>query len=231
MRRLVLFDIDGTLVNTRGAGRAALVSAMEAVYGEAGPVDTFDFHGMTDPAIVRGLLRAVGHGDAGIVRGFDRLWELYYLELDRELATRDGSVFPYAGVRTLLDTVAEDRRFLQGLVTGNMEQGAWKKLEACGLAGHFTFGAFGSDSEVREDLPPLACRRAESGSGARFRLEEAVVVGDTPADIRCARSAGARSLAVATGRHSLRELEEHRPDRAVADLSDTEFIIRILADE
>ena len=141
--RLVLFDIDGTLVNSLGAGKAALESAMMSVYGETGPIASFDFHGRTDPAIVRGLLSAVGWPDADIEAGFDATWEAYLAALDRELIERDGRVHPLPGVKRLLAAVEEDSRFAPGLVTGNMEGGATRKLEAAGLAGRFAFGAYG----------------------------------------------------------------------------------------
>ena len=229
--RLLLFDIDGTLVNTAGAGKAALDAAMRAVYGETGPIESFDFHGKTDPAIVRGLLRAVHWPDSEIEAGFDATWRAYFEALDLELAQRDGQVHAYPGVEPLLDEVEGDGRFAAGLVTGNMEGGAWRKLEACGLTHRFGFGAFGSDSECRVDLPPIALDRAERSHGCPFDIREAVVVGDTPDDIRCARANGARVVAVSTGRHTHEELRQHEPDAVVEDLSDTSHVIRMLADE
>jgi phosphoglycolate phosphatase len=229
--RLLLFDIDGTLVDTLGAGKAALRVAMLEVYGETGPIDSFDFHGRTDPAIVRGLLRMVGWPDARIEAGFSATWEAYLGVLERELRERDGRVQPYSGVTELLDEIEGDERFAVGLVTGNMEGGARRKLEAAGLAGRFGFGAFGSDSEWREDLPPIARVRAQSTYHKQFDMESAVVVGDTPEDIRCARANGTRVLAVATGRHSAEELRSHAPDAVVEDLGDTSRILRMLADE
>jgi len=229
--RLILFDIDGTLVNSLGAGKAALESAMMSVYGETGPIASFDFHGRTDPAIVRGLLRAVGWPDADIEAGFDATWEAYLVALDRELMERDGQVCPVTGVQELLGVIEEDARFAPGLVTGNMEAGARRKLEAAGLAGRFGFGAYGSDSEWREDLPPLARERAQGIYGRLFDMGTAVVVGDTPEDIRCARANGARALAVSTGRHSIEELLEHEPDAVFENLSETSRVVKMLADE
>lgn len=229
--RLLLFDIDGTLVDTLGAGRAALAVAMESVYGETGPIDTFDFHGRTDPAIVRGLLRAAGWSDARIDERLDETWEAYLAALDAELGRRDGSVRPCPGVERLLTALEGDERFAVGLVTGNVAGGARRKLAAAALADHFRFGAYGSDSERREDLPPIAAARAERVFGRPFDLPSAVVIGDTPEDIRCARANGARALAVSTGRHTLGELERHGPEAMLETLSDTERVIRVLADE
>lgn len=229
--RLLLFDIDGTLVNTVGAGKAALETALDEVFGETGPIDSFDFHGKTDPAIVRGLLAEAGFPDHRIEAGFPDVWSAYYAELDRELAARDGRVHTYTGVDVLLDRLAGDERFAAGLVTGNLEEGARRKLVAAGLAGRFRFGAFGSDSEHREELPPIALDRAVEEYRRDFDMREAVVVGDTPEDIRCARANGARVLAVATGRHSVAELRQHAPDAALDSLADTSLVMRILADE
>jgi phosphoglycolate phosphatase len=229
--RLVLFDVDGTLVDSLGAGKAALEFAMTSVYGETGPIASFDFHGRTDPAIVRGLLRAVGWPDVEIEAGFEAAWETYLAALDRELASRDRQVRPLQGVENLLGAIETDGRFAQGLVTGNMEGGARRKLGAAGIDRRFDFGAYGSDSEWREDLPPIARDRAESRYERTFEMETAVVVGDTPEDIRCARANGARVLAVSTGRHSVEELRDHGPDAVFENLSDTSRVVRMLADE
>lgn len=232
MRIALLFDVDGTLADTMGAGKAALAAAMGRVYGETGPVDGFDFHGRTDPEIVRGLLRAAGRPDAEIERGFADLWPLYLERLEAELAARAGRAVALAGVPALLDRVAADGRFACGLVTGNVEAGARLKLAAVGCAERFDFGAYGSDAEARDELPAMALARAAERHGRPFEARRAVVIGDTPADIRCARAAGTRVLAVATGRHSAAELAAHRPDAVLPDLADADGVLAFfLADE
>lgn len=230
MQAALLFDVDGTLADTLGAGKAALAAAMSAVYGETGPVDSFDFHGRTDPEIVRGLLRAAGRADADVDRGLGELWPRYLERLSAELAARNGRAVALAGVLVLLDRLAADDRFACGLVTGNLEEGARLKLAAIGCAGRFGFGAYGSDAEERDALPAVALARAERRYGRTFEPGRAVVIGDTPADIRCARAAGTRVLAVATGRHSEDELTGHGPDAVFSDLSDTERVVEFFLD-
>ncbi len=229
MMRLVLFDIDGTLLDADGAGRAALRVSMREVYGETGSIEDLDFHGKTDPRIVRELLRMVGRSDAMIDRGFERLWTLYCEGLERELDRRRRRLQTYPGVRELLARLQRDPRFVPGLVTGNVEGGAWRKLRACHLAEPFRFGAFGSDSEERDDLPPLAMRRAETQTGHRFEPRDVVVIGDTPADVKCARSSGARALAVATGGFSEAQLSSLGPDYVFAELSNVEAVVAAIA--
>lgn len=225
--RLLLFDVDGTLVRVNGAGREALREAMRRVYGRTGPIDGYDFHGRTDPAIVRGLLRATGLDDASIDRELPRLWPLYREALERELAARREALRACPGVPELLVALEDRPDLVCGLLTGNVADGAWRKLAACGLDGHFAFGAFGSDSELREELPAVALERARHASGRRWITHEALVIGDTPEDIRCARAVGARCLAVATGRYSADELAERGPDAVLPDLTDLEAVLAV----
>lgn len=220
----LLFDVDGTLVDTMGAGKAALGEALRRTYGETGPIDEFDFHGRTDPAIVRGLLRAAGYDDADIDAQLSALWPVYLDRLEAELDRQSGRSAFLPGVEALLEAVGSDDRFACGLVTGNLEGGARLKLEAVDCFTAFTFGAYGSDSEDRDQLPAVALDRASERHGTTFAPETAVVIGDTPADIRCARAVGARVLAVATGRHSVFELADHRPDGIVRDLTETDKV-------
>ena len=231
MSRLLLFDVDGTLVDTDGAGREALRRALRAVFGETGPIDDFDFHGKTDPAIVRGLMREAGRRGEEVDGRLGSLWQSYLEALPEELEKRRrrGRVSACPGVVELLESAADDPRFTLALVTGNVAAGAWHKLDAADLSHHFWFGAFGSDSARREELPPLALRRAGRQLGREFAPEEAVVIGDTPEDVRCARASGIRAVTVATGRHRPGELAEHDPDHVFADLSDTEAVIDVLS--
>lgn len=228
MNRLVLFDVDGTLVRVDGAGREAFRTALQEVYGETGDVDGFDFAGRTDPAIARGLLEPLGRADGWVDASLSRLWSVYVGCLEEELRRRRDRLVVLPGVPELLARLRSDPRFLCGLLTGNVEAGAWTKLRACGLAEAFDFGAFGSDAERRDDLPAVAMRRAAERHGRRFRPEEVVVIGDTPADIRCARAGGVRAVAVATGPYSADELNRHDPDAVLPDLTDARAVIDAL---
>lgn len=226
----LLFDVDGTLTDTAGAGKTALGPAMLEIYGETGPIETFSFHGKTDPEIVRGLLTAVGHADAHVDAGLAALWPIYLQRLADALDEIGDLATPLGGVLDLLDQLAGDDRFACGLVTGNLEQGARLKLAAAGCGGRFEFGGFGSDAECRTDLPAVALARASALFGRSFRADEAVVIGDTPADIRCAKASGARVLAVATGRHSVAELAAHTPDAVLSDLTEADLVMEFLLD-
>ncbi len=229
MRRLLLFDIDGTLVDVAGAGRAAVREALIEVCGETGPIDSFPFSGKTDPGIVRGLLRAAGWDDPDIDRHLPRLWEAYLPALERELGDRQDRIRAHPGVHELVDRLDADPRFELALVTGNVRDGAFRKLEAAGLGRAFRFGAFGSDSEVRDELPPVALRRARHRNGSSYDADDVWVVGDTPADVRCAAASRLRSLAVETGGFGADELREQGAERVLASLADPDEVVAVLA--
>jgi phosphoglycolate phosphatase-like HAD superfamily hydrolase len=204
---------------------------MLQVYGSTGPIATHTFSGKTDPQIARELLRLDGMADAEIDRGLPGLWRTYIGELERELRRPDHETLVYPGVRALLaelDTRAHDT--CVGLLTGNIEPGAALKLGTAGLAGHFRFGAYGSDCERRDGLPPIAVERALSLTGVTFRGADVVVIGDTPADVTCGRALGVRAVAVATGRHDRAALTAAGAAVAFADFSDTKGVLAALLD-
>lgn len=224
MSLLVLFDVDGTLIDSAGAGREAIEGALHEVYGTAGPIDDTPFDGLTDPWIVRTLLEAEGLDRTTIENGLDALWASYLRRLADSLGARADRLRVLEGVATLLDALARERVAV-GLLTGNIEAGAARKLAACGLGDRFAFGAFGSDAEDRDALPTIALARAAAAVGRRFAPEGVWVVGDTPRDVGCARAGGVRALAVASGRYSVDELRACRPDAAVGSLRDTRAIL------
>jgi phosphoglycolate phosphatase-like HAD superfamily hydrolase len=217
--KLVLFDVDGTLLSASGAGRRALDRAMRDVYGTSGPIDSYDFRGGTDPQIIRDLLGRAGLDEAAILAGEATVYRRYEEILETEVG--DGrAVTLYPGVRELVETLAAREDVVVGLLTGNIEAGARIKLRPTGLWPLFRLGAYGSDDADRTRLPRVAAGRAERLVGRMFRGPDTVIIGDTPRDIGCARAFGARAIAVATGWHTLDDLAAHRPDHAFADFSD-----------
>jgi phosphoglycolate phosphatase-like HAD superfamily hydrolase len=217
--KLVLFDIDGTLLSASGAGRRALDQAMRDVYGTSGPIDSYDFRGGTDPQIIRDLLGRAGLDEPAILAGETTVYRRYETLLEAEVGDGRG-VSLYPGVRELVETLAGRDDVVVGLLTGNIEAGARIKLRPTGLWPRFRLGAYGSDDADRTRLPRVAARRAEQLVGRVFSGPDTVIIGDTPRDIGCARAFGAMAIAVATGWHSLEDLAAHRPDHAFADFSD-----------
>ncbi len=217
--RLFLFDIDGTLVTARGAGRAAFGRALTTVYGTTGPIEDYDFRGKTDQRIVWELMRGAGLEDGRIAAGVAASFEAYVTELETLIG--DGarvSIMP--GVGELVRALAARDDALVGLLTGNIEAGARVKLRPTGLLDFFRVGAFGSDDMDRRRLPAIACERAHRLIGHRFAFEAVTIIGDTPLDVDCARACGAVAVAVATGFHPAEELQACGPDLFFADFSD-----------
>jgi phosphoglycolate phosphatase len=209
--RVVLFDIDGTLVSTDGAGRRAMEYAMHATYGVTG-VEGYRYDGKTDRQIVREQLRLLGHEDATIDRGLHDVISTYLTRLPLELAASTGSHVVHPGVLTLLSVLERDPRMVVGLLTGNVESGAAAKLEVTGIGrARFVLGAFGSDHEVRAELPEIARQRAVTHLGRSVPGDALVIIGDTPADMTCGTAIGARAIGVTTGRYGRDELAAHDP--------------------
>ncbi len=223
--KLVLFDIDGTLVWTDGAGRRAIHHALTEVFGATGPVD-YRFDGKTDPQIVRALLRLVGHDDAHIDAHMQAVFDLYLQRLRAELRAPGYRPRVLPGVFELLDALETREDIVLGLLTGNLAEGARAKLEAVGIdPARFRIGAFGSDHEDRPSLPGVACRRLREQLGLDLDGPNVVIIGDTPADVTCGRALGARAIGVATGRYPADELLRHGASAVFADLSDTAAVV------
>ncbi|HEX9162855.1 MAG TPA: haloacid dehalogenase-like hydrolase [Thermoanaerobaculia bacterium] len=208
-RRLVLFDIDGTLVSDGGAARAAFSDALGKVFGYDGDLARYDFSGRTDPQIATMVLLDAGWNEAGIVKRFDELWRAYIATLERN-ATAD-RVHALAGIPELLDVLRHDSRVTLALLTGNIEPGARLKLAPPALNDYFPFGAFGSDSARREDLPPIAVERASRIDGYRFTGADVVIIGDSIYDVRCGAPYDATTIAIASGKTSAETLRAENP--------------------
>ena len=226
--RLVLFDIDGTLIRGNGAAKRAFEASLVAAFGTAGDT-TIPFDGKTDPQIARELMRSAGFDDAAIDARLDAVVTGYLERLRAELARGTGAFEALPGVQALLDALAPRDEVVLGLLTGNVAAGAAVKLDAAGIdRTRFRVGAYGSDAEHRPELPEIARRRGEVVIGAPLRGADVIVVGDTPADIGCARPIGARSVGVASGRYDVDALATHAPAAVLADLCDTEAAVAAL---
>ena len=222
---LLLFDIDGTLVDTGGAGMAAIVSAREELYAEnlrhvSAP--ELDLAGSTDAGIVMEMFAKIGVDDSDEERGrFYRCYLGHLLKNLGEPGTR-GVLLPGVGeLLEALDAEVSSGRALVGLLTGNIAKGARVKVDYYGVGRHFAFGSYGDDHHDRDLLGPIAVGRAGDHSGMDLGAAPVTVIGDTAKDIRCARAFGARVVAVATGSVSRRSLGELAPDVLLDDLADT----------
>lgn len=216
MHHLWLFDIDGTLVDTGGAGLTALTEAAVECFGEAGP--ELDLAGSTDLGIIQNFLDHFGRAhDPAFV---DAFFAFYLERLEWNLAHGGfpGKVLP--GVVDLLERLAETPDIHLGLLTGNIAGGAAAKMRHFGLDHFFPFGGYGCDFADRNKLGPVAAARATAHTGRAFHPEEIVVIGDTPKDIACAKALGSPCIAVATGRFSVEELWQHAPHRVIASLKE-----------
>jgi phosphoglycolate phosphatase len=222
---LLLFDIDGTLLHSGGAGRAAMERAFETVYGAADAFEGVPMMGRTDPVIVRDALarRGIAWNDAEA----NKFKEYYFWFLEEEIEKPRPGKQVYPGVVRLLTALGEEKGVAMGLLTGNWRYGGLLKLRHFGLDTFFPFGAFADDSETREHLVPVARDRFEKASGQHVAMENVFVIGDTPFDIQCARPHGARTVAVATGIHKMEELLSHKPDHAFADFQNLDDVLSV----
>jgi phosphoglycolate phosphatase-like HAD superfamily hydrolase len=219
--KLILFDIDGTLLTTNNAGRAAMRSAGADVFAIEEDLEGVAVSGNTDVAIVREILKKHGITDSEI--NVNRYLGAYLAHLKQRLVQQPGGVLP--GVEALLDACAQDGCVV-GLLTGNIKRGAQIKLGAHHLWDRFSVGAFADDSQDRNMLGPIAKNRAEAEFQTAF--DELFIIGDTPRDVVCGKAANAIVLAVATGRYSRENLTAHRPDYLFDDLSETQAVLAAL---
>lgn len=216
MVRLVLFDIDGTLIRTGGAGVKAFAKVFETEFGATDGFAQLKFAGRTDLSLVREFFNF--HHIPATPENFGRFFDRYVFWLDHMLREGRGEVCP--GVRDFIRQLQDlPHPPVLGLLTGNIRLGAEIKLRHFHLWEAFETGAFADDHEDRDQIAAIACRRGGARMGCALAGEEVLVIGDTPLDIRCARAVGARVLAVATGGARLEELLRHQPDWAVPDLT------------
>lgn len=227
MIRTILFDLDGTLLDARGAGRRSMTRAFEEIVGrKPDERSLLDFAGRTDLAILRTFLSRAGidPNDQALCR---EILDRYVAHIAEELARTEGCRL-YPGVTDLLIRLRGEDEFLLGLLTGNCEGAARQKLLYFSIDRTFDFGAFGDESDDRNALLGIAKSHAERRAGHEIDRRSIAIVGDTPLDIECAHSGGASVLAVATGLFDQASLAKHRPDQLLPDLTDTEGVLRHL---
>lgn len=217
---VILFDIDGTLLSSGGAGKAAMERALTTAFGVPGHSEGVPYSGRTDRAIGRDLFRL--HSVDLTPDNWQRFLNDYLGHLPGCLSRGEGRVLP--GIAALLEHLQQLGHVTLGLLTGNIREGARLKLSHFDLYHHFAFGGFGDDHHERDDVARMALAFAHQHLGVE-RVEEVWVIGDTPLDVSCARAIGARVAAVATGWHSRDDLAAARPDLLLTDLSDPEPLL------
>lgn len=226
--KLVLFDIDGTLLWTDGAGRRSMEGALHEIFGTSGD-SAYRYDGKTDRQIAREQMRGAGFEDAHIDPRMNDVLNAYLARLSAELERDRDAARMCTGVAPLLDALEAHDRATLGLLTGNVADGARRKLAAVGIdVNRFRVNAFGSDHEHRPELPGIAKARALELMGLDLTGDGIVVIGDTPADIHCGRSLGVRAIGVATGRYSVEELQSHNAAAVFADFSDTDAVVHAI---
>lgn len=217
-----LFDIDGTLLNSGGAGRAALELAFCEEFGFSEMRGRVSYSGRTDRSIMREILHM--HELDAHEEHFDRLIAGYLKRLPDSLQRNQGTVLP--GVLDLLKTISgRQEKVAMGLLTGNIQAGARTKLGHFGLFDFFKFGGFGDLHWERDDVAREALEQVRTNVGEFVEPQNILVIGDTPLDVQCARAIGVKAIAVTTGWHSAEELQATNPDLLLADLSDPSPIV------
>jgi len=213
---ICLFDIDGTLLSSGGAGKSAMEAALASEFGVPASSDGVPYSGRTDRAIARDLFRLHQIDDS--FHNWQRFLAAYLRLLPNCLVASTGRVMP--GIVPLLESLTPRSDVAVGLLTGNVRAGARLKLNHYDIFHHFQFGGFGDKYFERDEVAQEALTEAQIHLERSVDAHRIWVIGDTPLDVRCARSIGARALAVATGLHGLDELAESQPDLLLADLSD-----------
>jgi len=224
--RLVLFDIDGTLVSAGGISARALAATLLDTFGTEGASASYDYSGKTDPQIVRELMGGAGIAEAEIEARMEAALDRYRVRLLAWLRPEHVTAKP--GVGPLLEALAAEPQVTLGLLTGNLEPCARAKLAPLGVNHYFPFGAFGSDHADRYRLPAVALERGRSRAGIAFEGADLVIVGDSVHDVLCGRELGVRAVAVATGKTPPRRLAEVKPEALLDDFGDTASAVRAI---
>jgi phosphoglycolate phosphatase-like HAD superfamily hydrolase len=222
-KKLFLFDIDGTLLASGGAGMRALEAACVELFGTE-KLDGIEIAGRTDSSIARQLYER--HGEVATPENCARFFDCYIKHLTHFLPVTDGKLLP--GIVEMLDILKARPDCVLALLTGNLVRGAQLKLTHYGVWEYFEFGAYADDHHDRNALGPIARARGKEKHGVEFAAENIFVLGDTPHDIACARAIGAKAVAIATGRHTRTDLEACHPDFLFDDLSDVGGVLKTI---
>jgi phosphoglycolate phosphatase len=224
--KVILFDIDGTLLRCDGAGKRSMIRACIEIFGTAGGMEQINFQGKTDLYLVRQSLIPCGLDAATVLRGIDELRDRYTRYLSEAMKNGAGTLLP--GVTPLLERLSAAPEALLGVLTGNFQSGAAVKLARFDLGRFFRFGVYGDTVTDRNEMPPMARELVRSITGEEVSSRDMVIVGDTPHDIECARSADAVSICVGTGWDERERLIALGPDFYFDDLSDTDAVVRAI---
>lgn len=221
---LFLFDIDGTLIASGGAGEYSMRLAVKEMFGVENGLAGVEIAGRTDHLITRNVFTKFGV-EWSAERAAEFL-DLYLRYLAVEIPRKNGRLLP--GIIPLLEALKSRPQVALALLTGNLEKGAKIKLSHYGVWEYFEFGAYADDAYDRNKLGPFAQARARKRHGVEFPPERTFVLGDTPHDITCGRAIGAKTVAIATGGHTREQLAAHHPDFLFDDLSDANAVLAAL---
>lgn len=215
-KKLLLFDIDGTILTTFGQAKNAFSFALKEVFGTDGRINAFSWAGKLDPNIVLELMLDAGFEKEYILQNLEKVLSLYEKTLEKNIIPE--KVIIKEGIVEVLEESFKDEKILLGLCTGNTPEGARIKLSSVNLYHYFKIGAYGTDGEKREELPPIAKKRAENYFNVKIKESNVYVIGDAPADIQSAKFNSFYSIAVASGFHKKEELEKYQPDLLIDNL-------------
>ena len=223
LKKLVLFDIDGTLLSVNSINRRVLMDALREVYGTEGSAGTHNFAGKMDSVIIYEVLQNAGLSDAVIAERFDTAKKTYIEMFCMQAKHTD--IILMEGIRELLEKLSASSELMLGLLTGNFEGSGRHKLLMPDINHYFPFGAFADDAASRNELPQVAVDKAYQITGKKFSEQNIVIIGDTEHDIACARVLNAKSIAVATGTYSTEELKKHHPHVLYENLGRTDVVL------
>lgn len=227
MQRLVLFDIDETMIQSDGAGGRAIRRALSEVFALQQDLPNIVMSGKTDPQICQEMMELLGFESHHIHNNLEETFKRYINYLESEIKSTAGFRL-HDGVVSLIEALSVNENAHLGLLTGNIEPGARIKLQPFALNHYFSMGAYGSDSADRMQLPSIAVSRAKEIFGVNFSPRQIIIIGDAVNDIACAKGYGAVSIAVNTGRTSWTELEALQPDYLFTSLSDTKQLLEAI---